>query len=293
MHTRPTQPNEIFHYGMPRRSGRYPWGSGASPFQGDSIRRSQVRSALSSRNRGAFEKDHKVLAGTVFYRTSTNKQETFKGSTYVTYLGPERDLYRGGYIRMRDGKSIGETYEYKMVSKKDLNVAGRDSIKAAITTSLKKDPKLFHESVEGYLNILIPKGSIRRYLLEMNPATGEYDKTAWKKFVNKSLQDRKNQTIEEGYGSLVRSLGASPKLKQAIATELKKQGYDAMTDEAGVGGKAVQGWREGIDPLIVFDGKGSFDNITSKPLKVGDEWEARQRYLKWQGKSRNKAITKW
>lgn len=28
--------NELYHYGMPRRSGRYPWGSGENPFQHDS-----------------------------------------------------------------------------------------------------------------------------------------------------------------------------------------------------------------------------------------------------------------
>lgn len=27
--------NELYHYGMPRRSGRYPWGSGDRPYQGD------------------------------------------------------------------------------------------------------------------------------------------------------------------------------------------------------------------------------------------------------------------
>jgi DNA-binding NarL/FixJ family response regulator len=27
--------NELMHYGMPRRSGRYPWGSGKNPYQGD------------------------------------------------------------------------------------------------------------------------------------------------------------------------------------------------------------------------------------------------------------------
>ena len=26
--------DELFHYGMPRRSGRYPWGSGKNPYQG-------------------------------------------------------------------------------------------------------------------------------------------------------------------------------------------------------------------------------------------------------------------
>lgn len=28
--------NYLEHYGVPRRSGRYPWGSGSRPFQGDS-----------------------------------------------------------------------------------------------------------------------------------------------------------------------------------------------------------------------------------------------------------------
>lgn len=34
--------NELYHYGMPRRSGRYPWGSGERPFQ-------------SSKNRGNYK----------------------------------------------------------------------------------------------------------------------------------------------------------------------------------------------------------------------------------------------
>lgn len=29
--------NYLEHYGIPRRSGRYPWGSGSRPFQGDSV----------------------------------------------------------------------------------------------------------------------------------------------------------------------------------------------------------------------------------------------------------------
>lgn len=29
----PVKPDEIFHYGMPERSGRYPWGSGDRPYQ--------------------------------------------------------------------------------------------------------------------------------------------------------------------------------------------------------------------------------------------------------------------
>lgn len=31
------QSNELYHYGMPRRSGRYPWGSGERPYQSRTI----------------------------------------------------------------------------------------------------------------------------------------------------------------------------------------------------------------------------------------------------------------
>lgn len=34
MHAYPPRSNEIYHYGIKRRSGRYPWGSGERPYQG-------------------------------------------------------------------------------------------------------------------------------------------------------------------------------------------------------------------------------------------------------------------
>lgn len=33
MYVYPLKPNEIYHYGMPQRSGRYAWGSGDRPYQ--------------------------------------------------------------------------------------------------------------------------------------------------------------------------------------------------------------------------------------------------------------------
>lgn len=42
--------NYLEHYGVPRRSGRYPWGSGSRPFQGDSS------AAKSSGKIGLFKK---------------------------------------------------------------------------------------------------------------------------------------------------------------------------------------------------------------------------------------------
>ena len=44
--------NYLEHYGIPRRSGRYPWGSGSRPFQGDSAAAKSSRSTKSSGKSG-------------------------------------------------------------------------------------------------------------------------------------------------------------------------------------------------------------------------------------------------
>ena len=44
----------LMHYGMPRRSGRYPWGSGDRPYQGDGI--SVKKSSKSKRGKLSAKK---------------------------------------------------------------------------------------------------------------------------------------------------------------------------------------------------------------------------------------------
>lgn len=44
--------NYLEHYGIPRRSGRYPWGSGSRPFQGDSVAAKSSEKAGSSGKSG-------------------------------------------------------------------------------------------------------------------------------------------------------------------------------------------------------------------------------------------------
>ena len=52
--------NYLEHYGIPRRSGRYPWGSGSRPFQGDSpAAKSSGKTKTSGKNgkTGLFKKE--------------------------------------------------------------------------------------------------------------------------------------------------------------------------------------------------------------------------------------------
>lgn len=52
--------NYLEHYGIPRRSGRYPWGSGSRPFQGDSaVAKSSGKAGSSGKSgkTGLFKKE--------------------------------------------------------------------------------------------------------------------------------------------------------------------------------------------------------------------------------------------
>lgn len=59
----PVKPDEIFHYGIPHRSGRYPWGSGDRPYQGEDVkilREQQNRAKQSQRTKELAEKNLKI-----------------------------------------------------------------------------------------------------------------------------------------------------------------------------------------------------------------------------------------
>lgn len=51
--------NELYHFGTPRHSGRYPWGSGERPYQGDGMSRAERKEARKERVR-----QKNVAAGT-------------------------------------------------------------------------------------------------------------------------------------------------------------------------------------------------------------------------------------
>lgn len=93
--------DELYHYGMPKRSGRYPWGSGDDPYQrtGDFLSRVQ-----SLRDQGLTEKEIAEAVGLksttelrVEYRTAKNERRSLE----VARAQSLRD----------DGKSLNEIAE--------------------------------------------------------------------------------------------------------------------------------------------------------------------------------------
>ena len=47
--------------------------------------------------RDKYLKKHTIPKGTKIYRVTTDKNESIQGNKYVTYLPPDRDMYRGSY----------------------------------------------------------------------------------------------------------------------------------------------------------------------------------------------------
>ncbi len=92
------------------------------------------------------------------------------------------------------------------------------------------------------------------------------------------------------------ALGYAPKTKEKLIKELKKQGYNSMTDVASVGGKKnLQ--IEGYDPLIVFD-KDAYQFNKNKTVSAQEENRSGYRYTKWRGdvqrlKNREKDKFEW
>lgn len=262
--------DELYHYGMPRRSGRYPWGSGDRPYQ-------SVKDSLKGKRRSEyFTQERTIPKGTKMFRTTTNTFDmNNKGSTYVTYMQADRDLYKGGHIKLRDKK---QTYEHEMTLNKDLKIPSREQFQDTLTVVIDKNPKLLQQSVNDYLEMLIPKNSFDRWDITTDPNTGKVDTSLWDKFVEGSYEMRKDIPVIEQWGAIAVSLGKSTELKNEVIKSLKNKGYNAMVDEAGVGGEDRM--IEGIDPLIIFDSSVLDVNRTQK-ITSKEEQKSNKNYLKW------------
>lgn len=274
--------NELYHYGIPRRSGRYPWGSGERPYQGEEINKKEIKDAEKGKRRSeSFNKDHVLKRGTIIYRsTPIRDEQNEKHSMYVSYLTPERNLYRSG-TRTTINKDTGKVYERTMVLKKDLNIASHDKLKE-VATKMSKDPNVLKESVKHFYDMLYPEDSYYRQEISYDWNTGYESKKIWDEYVNNAYEKVKNESVDETFGIMMASLGTNNVLKEKIISELKKEGYNAMQDLSGVRSNEDI---EGIDPLIVFNPKDTIENIGVKEISTADSKRYEKKYKDWRRKA--------
>ena len=93
--------------------------------------------------RDEYLKRHTIPRGTKMYRVTIDSNESTKGNKYVTYLPPDRDMYRGSYadgIRKQYGKDKNTPlYENTYTLKEDLKIPSREEYKKVLTKVLEKN----------------------------------------------------------------------------------------------------------------------------------------------------------
>lgn len=232
---------------------------------------------------------HTIKKGTRMYRSTVNPNEEESGHAYVTYLPPDRDYYRGpaGAGLKNIGKS-DKLYESTYVLKKDLKVAGRNDVQEVVN-EIWQDHKTKIELGKVFAERLLSK-----YDFAMNSDGGFYDKKGnfsesefnkaylqeQKKVVDNFLKEIGDSPAIVKLDAVTKAFGQSDYLKQQAITKLSAKGFDAMSDEASIGGKISP--REGFDPLIIFDRSSALEKQGSKEITKLETNTAKTNYMKWQ-----------
>lgn len=244
-----------------------------------------------------YQQAHTIPAGTKIYRTSANPDESSDGLKYISYIDADRNHYKGGWIRQTAGAD--KVYEYEFTATDDIKVPSRDELYSVINDTFKSDPKLAKETVNNWLDMVVPKNSWERAERIYDRIDDEEiingkkmtNKQAWEAIVNESVKNFKDMTPYQAAFYSAQSLGTNNKLKDKVIKELSSRGYNAMVDEASVGGQ--NGWgKEGIDPLILFDGN-LLKKENVKQISSYEEQAARREDTIWQQKTRKNKNASW
>lgn len=270
--------SELYHYGVLGMK----WGIRRYQNKDGTLTAEGVKRAQSSMNKQAnkglprneLTQERSIPAGTKMYRTSVKNDEKLTGPTYVSYLDADRNHYKGGWIRITNNSD--KAYEHRYTLNTDLKLPSRQTQQEVINKVIKKNDKYLHEAVKGFIDQIVPKNSWDYWEIEES-----YD-GGIKKFVDDSVKEWRDKTPEELAYSVSQSLGLAPNVKKEIIKSLQQQGYNAMVDEASVGGQ--NGWRkEGYDPLIIFDSS-VLTKDNTKSISKSDEKHYNAKDNKWSNK---------
>lgn len=192
--------------------------------------------------------------------------------------------YRGTYadeLRSNSGKSrLDNLYEKTYKLKENLHVPSRVELEQ-VHHKVMSDKKTREKIFKAYFDVAV-RNDID---LWEDPSITEKDFTRiGKERAMESLKKYNSMKSSEVFDIASKVLGTQPEYKEAIIAELRKQGYNAMVDEASVGGR--NGYiPEGVEPLIIFDGAESLSEKSTKKVTNNVQAKATKRYDKWSNAS--------
>lgn len=237
---------------------------------------------------------HQIPKGLKVYRVTTSSNTDITGSTYVSYLPPDRDLYRGSYSNVlkknQGGKQSDSMQETEYELTMDLNIPSRSELKQTFQKVM-SDNKIKQEACKALAEKLVKSNELD-YAWNYGNDYNKVMQNDIKDFTEKYFNEFGSYTPDQAFALTARSLGsASPIVKQAVIKELSAKGYNAMVDEASVGGVASP--REGVEPLIIFDGNSSMKKTGQAKLNVQSIQEADKRYRQWKNVANQNKYKPW
>ena len=141
--------DHLEHYGLPRRSGRYKWGSGKDPYQSTGGKRSfkkaasagerYIKSKLGSSKR-AQKKAINAIAKTLAKEQRKNKYRNEKA--YVKSLSDE-ELRKINTRDQLENQYLKNHPQQKPLSKKMLDMAFKDILIPAVSETMKDEGKKY------------------------------------------------------------------------------------------------------------------------------------------------------
>lgn len=243
--------NELYHYGMPRRSGRYPYGSGDRPYQGLKNRRKILKyqdsrgnltskgiKAISNINLDASPqrfKDKTFKKGTIFNRVGS-EEETDDGRTYVSIT--DNDKLR--YINIKETLTGNNILSLK--AKEKIKVGGLDAQTESFIELLKTTP------IENFIS--------KPYIVNGKETTNS------KKRRSKELQDYidifEKGDLENAKKQFFARIMYDDEISQKFFDKMLSKGYNTIIDMNDV--------RFAEFPLIVLDRSKSLKTISNKKI---------------------------
>lgn len=251
-----------------------------------------------------------IKAGTNFYRQTTNPNESKTGSKYVSYAEPDRDYYKGkakNFILNSSNKKSNDIYEVQYKAVENIIAPSVKTTISGIKAVNNKHPK---ESLDAmtksfvylkgdYFSVKYTDAWMEKHRLssyssyeEYNKAYDKYYKSIKPKADKDCAKDFKdmyshNELTDENllfYSAL--GMNFDKKYRKLVEDHFEKQGYNAVTDIAGIGLYS----REGYDPLIVLNTEATLAEVSKHKVSDIESNKATTEYQKWADKNRKYSL---
>lgn len=227
--------NTIVHYGVKRKSGRYPWGSGERPYQNSP--NPNLRTA--------------VRKGEYVQNVSNRPRELKNAPIYISYTDADNKFYRthhisGQYFRYGDDKA----FINKMKAKKDIRVPTGQEV-------LRIYDKAYSNNRESVIRTLKEK------------TKPEYFQTILRIFENGYFTE---QDFEKYLDAMPRMMYYNENFRKDVIKELKRIGANAIKDYEDFHGtdKWTSSKSRVDDPLIIVEGKKMLEQMSSTMITKFD-----------------------